>query len=40
MLADDATFYLGKDPYHSAFNGDLKNWNVAFGNKAYRTDNF
>nr|AWX67867.1 carboxy-terminal crystallin fold protein [Philasterides dicentrarchi] len=40
MLADDATFYLGKDPFYPAFNGDLKNWNVAFGDGAFRTSDF
>ena len=29
MKPDNAVFELGKDEWHSAFNGDLKNWNVA-----------
>lgn len=40
MLPDEATFYLGKDQFYHPFNGDLKNWNVAFGEGAYREDNF
>lgn len=31
MKIDNPTFYLGKDDWYNAFNGDLKNWNVALG---------
>ncbi len=36
MRPDDATFYLGDDPFYPGFNGDLKNWNVFLGTGAYR----
>lgn len=36
----DLRFYLGKDPYHTGFSGDLKDFHVVIGPGAYQTNKF
>jgi len=32
--------YVGKDPYHQGFQGEMKGWNFAVGKGAFRAEKF
>lgn len=40
MRADDMTLYLGNDPYHTGFNGEMKGWNISIGSGSFREKDF
>ena len=38
MKADQMVLQLGKDEFHSGFNGQLKDWTFGYGPGTYRRD--
>jgi len=40
MIPKHFGVFVGKDPFYSAFNGDMKNFRFAVGPGAYRENNF
>jgi len=40
MIPKHFGVFVGKDPFYSAFNGEMKNFRFAAGPGAYREDNF